>query len=145
MTGPQPPMMGPQAPSPQMGPMPPQAPGGIDETAKQKRIAEIRAMPPGSVQQQQAIDDFSRDYGGLQSAAQDQMRYANQAINQGQPEATRTGGRFGTTVAANPLAHIASGLRSYRGYKDMAEAKDTQKKNSEMQQRARAALLRAGL
>lgn len=138
-------MMGPQPPTPQMGPPPPTAgAGGTTDTMYQQRLAQIRAMPPGP-QQEAALAALSRDYQGEQTAAQDQMRYANEAINQGQPGVTQTGGRFGTTVAANPLEHMAAGLRSYKGYKDMAESKETMKTGSADKQAALLAMLRSAL
>jgi hypothetical protein len=141
-------MMNPQGPMPptmHQGPMPP-APGGGTQTESmyQQRLAQIKAMPPGP-QQEAALMALSRDYEGEQTAARDQMRYGNEAAMQGGSDPMKTGGRFGTTVARNPLEHMADGLRTYKGYKDMSEAQDVMKSGSDDKQRALIAMLRAAL
>jgi hypothetical protein len=137
--------MGPMQPAPQMGPMPP-APGGgaTSDSMYQQRLAQIKAMPPGP-QQEAALMALSRDYEGEQTAARDQMKYGNEAAMKGGSDPMKTGGRFGTTVARNPLEHIADGLRTYKGYKDMGEAQDTMKTGSADKQKALLAMLRSAL
>jgi hypothetical protein len=125
----------------------PGAPGGGAQTDSmyQQRLAQIKLMPPGSPQQEAALAALSRDYEGEQTAARDQMRYGNQAAMKGGSDPMKTGGRFGTTVARNPLEHIADGLRTYKGYKDMGEAQDTMKSGSTDKQKALLAMLRSAL
>lgn len=141
-------MMNPQGPMPptiQQGPMPP-APGGGTPSASmyQQRLAQIKAMPPGP-QQEAALAALSRDYEGEQTAARDQMKYGNEAAMKGGSDPMKTGGRFGTTVARNPLEHIADGLRTYKGYKDMKDAQATMKSGSTDKQQALLDMLRAAL
>ncbi len=138
-------MFMPQGQQPQMSPV---GAGNtnpaIGGSVYQQRLAQIKAMPPGP-QQDAALAALARDYQGENDLASKQMDYAQEAIGAGTPEATQTGGRFGTTVAANPLQHLASGLRTYKGYKDMSEAQDTMKTGSKAKQEALMAMLRAGL
>ncbi len=116
----------------------------MSESIYQQRLAEISAMPDGP-EKDAALAALARDYEGEADLAGAQMKYGNQAVEAGAPGVTQTGGRFGTTVAANPLEHIASGLRTYGGYKDMREAKDAMKSGSADKQKALLDMLSSAL
>ena len=138
--------MGPPAPmAPGMGPPPPQAgASGMDKTMYEMRLAQIKQMPPGP-EQDAAIAALSADYAGMQSAAEDQQAFGAKAALMGSPDAIQTGGKYGTTVAANPLEHMAAGLRTYKGYKDMGDAQESMSDMSMQKQQALRDLLKAGL
>ncbi len=137
-------MMGPPAPAPQMGPPAP-APGGgggMDQTMYQQRLAQIQAMPPGP-EKDAALAALSADYEGQQTAAAQQMKLGADMASQGAPGVTQLGGKYATAVAANPLEHMAAGLRTYKGMKDMKEAKETTSGLSKQKQKGLMDLLRA--
>lgn len=137
-------MMGPQPPAPQMGPQPPAAGGGMDQTIYQQRLAQIKAMPPGP-EKEAALAALSADYAGQQAAATQQMNLGAEMASQGAPGVTQLGGKYATAVAANPLEHMAAGLRTYKGYKDMKEAKETAGGLSQQKQKSLMDLLRSAL
>ena len=133
-------MMQPTAPAAPTGaPQPPMA-----NTIYQQRLAQIKAMPPGP-QQEAALAKLARDYQGEQAAAAQQSRQGMEMSGAQTPRGTQTGGRYGTYVAANPLEHLATGLRQYKGYKGMEKAEDKLEGLSKDKQAALIALLRAGL
>ena len=137
--------MGPYPPKPQMGPLAPTAgAGGTTESMYQQRLAEIRAMTDPA-QQQAALEALARDYEGESALAAAQMKYGADAAGAGGLDPMTTGGRFGTTVARNPLEHAAQGLRTYKGYKDMADARDTMKSGSSSKKQALLDMLRSAL
>ncbi len=126
--------------TPTGAPQPPMA-----NTIYQQRLAQIKAMPPGSPEQQAALAKLARDYQGEQAAAAQQSRQGMEMSGAQTPRGTQTGGRYGTYVAANPLEHLASGLRQYKGYKGMKKAEDKLEGLSKDKQAALIALLRSGL
>lgn len=136
--------MGPPAPTPQMGPPAPAAGGGMDQTMYQKRLAEIQAMPPGP-EKDAALAALARDYEGEQSAAMAQQKIGAELMSMGAPKATQTGGRYGTTVAASPVEHLAAGLRTYKGGKDMKEAREMLSSGSKDKKQALLDMLRSAL
>lgn len=132
--------MGPPAPTPQMGPPAPSG-GGMDDTMYQRRLAEIQAMPPGP-EKDAALAALARDYEGEQAAAQTQQKIGAEMVAMGAPQAIQTGGKYGTTVAANPLEHLAAGLRTFKGGRDMKEAREKFGELSQSKQKSLADLLR---
>jgi hypothetical protein len=137
--------MGPTAPRPQMGPPAPTAgAGGTTDSMYQQRLAQIRAMPEGP-EKAAALEALARDYEGEESLASAQMKYGAQAAGGGGLDPLTTGGRFGTTVARSPLEHAAQGLRTYKGYKDMGEAKETMQGGSASKKQALLDMLRSAL
>ena len=132
------PMQTPQAPAAQA----PQGP--MSNTIYQQRLMEIKSMPPGP-QQEAALAKLARDYQGEQAAAARQSSQGMEMSGTPTPQGTQTGGRYGTYVAANPLQHLASGLRQYKGYKGMKKAEDKLEGLSKDKQAALIELLRAGL
>ena len=138
-------MMGPQPPTPQMGPPAPAAGGGgMDETMYQARLAQIQAMPPGP-EKDAALAALAADYKGMQAANTQQMKIGADMASQGAPGVTQLGGKYATAVAANPLEHMAAGLRTYKGMKDMREAKESAGTLSKQKQKSLMDMLRAAL
>ena len=101
-------------------------------------------MPDGP-EKDAALTALARDYEGEATLASAQMNYGAEAAGAGGLDPMKTGGRFGTTVARSPLEHAAQSLRTYKGYKDMAEAKDTMKTGSASKQQALLDMLRSAL
>jgi hypothetical protein len=113
---------------------------GQDNSILELRKAEIQAMPPGP-DKDAAEAAFVRDYEGELAASTLQSDQGFEMANMGQPEGTTT---RATYVAANPLEHMAAGLRSFMGNRDMRDARKQQKSLSAAKQEAMMRLLRAG-
>jgi hypothetical protein len=137
--------MGPFPPRPQQGPPAPGATAQVnDKTMYERRLAEIQAMPPGP-DREAALELLSRDYPGLaKTATTSQEQGFEMAMSPG-AKGTELGGRYSTYVAANPLEHLASGLRQYGGYKKMNKAEEQLDQLSKDKQRSLMDMLRAGL
>ena len=137
--------MGPPAPGPApMGPPAPPMAGAQNpnQTMMEARRAQIMAMPEGP-EKDAAIAALVADYQGLGAAAEDQQSFGAKAALMDMPEGVQTGGKYGTYVAASPLEHLAAGLRTYGGYKDMGQARDARQKLADEKQAAMVALLKA--
>ena len=132
----------PQAPqAPQTAP---QAGGQMDSTMWQAMYQKIQAMPE-SPQKAALLAKMARDYQGEQSAAETQQSQGFEMAMSPGAKGTHLGGKYSTYVAANPLEHIASGLRQYKGYKGMKEAREALGSLSKDKQQSIVDLLRAGL
>ena len=113
---------------------------GQDNSILELYKAEIQAMPPGP-EKDAALAALVRDYEGELGSANRQQDFGMEMATMGQPEGMQAGGTY---VAANPLEHMAAGLRSFKGYSDMNEAKQMQKTLSAAKQQAMMQMLRAG-
>jgi hypothetical protein len=111
-----------------------------DNSVMELRKAEIQAMPPGP-EKDAALAELVRDYEGELGSANRQQDFGMEMATMGQPEGMQAGGTY---VAAHPLEHMAAGLRSFKGYRDMRDAKREQKSMSAAKQEAMMKLLRAG-
>ena len=116
----------------------------MSDTVYQQRLQQIQQMPPGP-EREAALAALSRDYAGLQAAAQTRQQRGYEMASEKGPQGTELGGKYSTYVAANPLEHLASGLRRYKGYKDMREADEELGTLSEDKQKTLADLLRSAL
>jgi hypothetical protein len=114
---------------------------GQDNSILEMRKAEIQAMPPGP-EQDAALAALVQDYEGELGAANRQQDIGMEMATMGQPQGMQAGGTY---VAANPLEHMAAGLRSFKGYRDMRDAKKAQKGISAGKQQALIDLLRSGI
>ena len=112
----------------------------MNNSIMEMREAEIMAMPPGP-EKDAAWAELARDYEGeLGGANRTQDFGAEMAMAPG-AQGTNTGATY---VAASPLEHLATGLRTYKGFKDMKEARAEQKALSLAKQAALAKMMRAG-
>lgn len=134
--------MGPPAPGP--APMGPPGAGDMQKTMMEAYYAQIQGMPEGP-EKSAALAALVKSYPELGGIAEDQQSFGAKAALMPMPEGTQTGGKYGTYVAASPLEHMASGLRTYKGYKDMGEAKTAREELAMEKQAAMAALMKAGL
>jgi hypothetical protein len=115
------PQMAPQAPmAPQPGmPEPGRGNGrgpGPQMTAEQQ--AQAAQMNPEQLEQFIAL--LAGDFGGRGTAAQDDMTRADAIRNEGGPAGRTAGGVY---QAANPLEHLASGMRRYNANEEFKQAK----------------------
>ncbi len=116
----------------------------LDKTMYEKRMAQIAALPPGPAKDQ-AIAELTASYADMGSAADSQRAAGVEATMADMPGGMNTAGKYGTYVAASPLEHLASGLRAYKGYKDISEADAQQELMAKQKQQALERMLRAGL
>ena len=115
-------------------------PAGTDNSILELRKAEIQAMPPGP-EKDAALAALVRDYEGELSASNLQSEQGYEMANAAMPTGTDTGRTY---VAANPLEHMAAGLRAFKGNRDVRDARREQKEMSAAKQQAMMELLRAG-
>ncbi len=119
----------------------------MDQSMYEAYLSQIEAMPD-TPEKQKALAALVRSYKEEQAIAQNQSDFGAEAALMPGAQGTQTGGKYGTYVAANPLEHLASGLRTYKGYKDMGEARDNMKEMALEKQKAlqamQAAMLKQG-
>ena len=115
-------------------------PAGTDNSILEMRKAQIEAMPPGP-DKDAALAALVRDYEGELRAADSQSAQGFEMANMGQPQGMHAGGTY---VAANPLEHMAAGLRAFKGNRDVRDARSAQKEMSAAKQQAMMQILRAG-
>ena len=113
---------------------------GQGNSVMELRKAEIQAMPPGP-DKDAALAALVRDYEGELGASNLQSEQGFEMANMGQPTGTDTGRTY---VAANPLEHMAAGLRAFKGNRDVRDARREQKEMSAAKQQAMMQMLRAG-
>ena len=112
----------------------------------QARLKEIRAMPPGD-QRQQAIDDLSRDYPGLQAALNLDVAQSEDLIGTEMPTSEIAGpssNPFAVEVA-DPFGAAAAGFQKAQGYKMREAAREGLDTLSEQQQRGIGSAMNAGM
>ena len=119
----------------------------MDQTMYEAYFSQINAMPDGP-EKRAAQAALVRSYADEQKMAQNQNDFGAEAALMAMPEGTQTAGKYGTYVAANPLEHLAAGLRTYKGYKDMGDSRDQMKELAAEKQKAlqamQAAMLQQG-
>ena len=76
----------------------------------QEQMNYINGLPPN--EQEAAIQALTQDYEGKRGTLGDEMANAQQAMGAAAPEGRQAGGVY---TAANPLEHLASGLRKREG------------------------------
>lgn len=114
----------------------------MDKDMLEARLAEIRQMPPD--QQAAALAALSRDYQAEQADLESQREFGMDQAGTGIAKgaiAGPSGNPYTAYMAASPLEHLASGLRTYKGMKDIRESRDSMKKLQEAEAAQRMAAL----
>jgi hypothetical protein len=117
---------------------------GQNDTVRTAMLSQLEAMPPGP-ERDAAVAQFVADYAGQEKMATQDRNFGEEMAMSPMAQGTQTGGKYGTYVAASPLEHLASGLRQFKGFKDVKDARADQKASSAAKQKAMMDMLSAQL
>lgn len=142
--GQQAPQQAPQQQAPQQAAPSPSAMQALQSKMQDPKFsAWFNTLPPE--EKEKVLQRLSMDYQGQGDIANEQMATAQALRGTATPEGRQAGRTY---VAANPLEHIASGMKQYQGKQQMDEALARKKELSDMQgkglQEVMASQLRSG-
>lgn len=92
-----------------------------NETMRQARLRQISTMPPGPAKEA-ALAAMLRDHTRAKEEIDAERARGEAMMDTPAAKGTHLGGRYSTYVAASPLEHLATALRTYGGAKKIREA-----------------------
>jgi len=114
----------------------PGAPVGAPGAQQQRMQAAMRT----ALKDPEQLARMSKDYQGQESIDAERLRRAQANYDKPGAKGIQTGDIY---TAASPLAHLADGLRQYKGLKNMKEARDSHQGSTDDKSAALAAMLRS--